>query len=160
MKKLGDVLELIPDYMNVSVVDKLHVEIARYDGKDSIPESMNEYEVYYKNRCDNSVGIMIVVVLSAACAFLSVVVDLEMPNDTKDKSLISADDARKKLHGNKKRIAKELKKINKDILYCVAQGRTSYTNYGFLCAEIIDELEKKGYQVQWAAGGYVISWKE
>ena len=30
------------------------------------------------------------------------------------KSLISADDARKKLHGNKKRIAKELKKINKD----------------------------------------------
>lgn len=107
-----------------------------------------------------SVGIMIVVVLSAACAFLSVVVDLEMPNDTKDKSLISADDARKKLHGNKKRIAKELKKINKDILYCVAQGRTSYTNYGFLCAEIIDELEKKGYQVQWAAGGYVISWKE
>lgn len=50
MKKLGDVLELIPDYMNVNVVDKLHVEIARYDGKDSIPESMNEYEVYYKNK--------------------------------------------------------------------------------------------------------------
>lgn len=59
MKKLGDVLELIPDYMNVSVVDKLHVEIARYDGKDSIPESMNEYEVYYKNRCDNSVRIVV-----------------------------------------------------------------------------------------------------
>lgn len=110
-----------------------------------------------------SVGIMIVVVLSAACAFLSVVADLGMPNDTKDKLLISADDARKKLHGNKKRIAKELKKINKNILYCVAQGRTSYTNHcGFLCAEIIDELEKKGYQVlvQWADGGYVISWKE
>lgn len=107
-----------------------------------------------------SVGIVVVCVLGAACAFLSVVADLGMPNDTKDKSLISADDARKKLHGNKKRIAKELKKINKDILYCVAQGRTSYTNYGFLCAEIIDELEKKGYQVQWAVGGYVISWKE
>ena len=56
------------------------------------------------------VGIIIVVVLSAACAFLSVVVDLGMPNDTKDKSLILADDARKKLHGNKKRIAKKLKK--------------------------------------------------
>ena len=41
------------------------------------------------------VGIIIVVVLSAACAFLSVVVDLGMPNDTKDKLLISADDARK-----------------------------------------------------------------
>ena len=111
-----------------------------------------------------SVGIMIVVVLSATCAFLSVVVDLGMPNDTKDELLISADDARKKLHGNKKRIAKELKKINKDILYCVAQGRTSYTNYcgGFLCPETIDELEKKGYQisVQWADGGYIISWKE
>ena len=53
-----------------------------------------------------SVGIMIVVVLSAACAFLSVVVDLEMPNDTKDKSLISADDARKNFMVTKNELLK------------------------------------------------------
>lgn len=59
MKKLGDVLELIPDYMNVSVVDKLHVEIARYDGKDSIPEDMNSYEVLDKKTYDNTVRIVV-----------------------------------------------------------------------------------------------------
>lgn len=59
MKKLGDVLELIPDYMNVSVVDKLHVEIARYDGRDSIPASMNEYEVLDKKTYDNTIRIVV-----------------------------------------------------------------------------------------------------
>ena len=56
------------------------------------------------------VGIMIVVVLSAACAFLSVVADLGMPNDTKDELLMSEDEARKLMHGNDKQILKELKK--------------------------------------------------
>lgn len=91
-----------------------------FDGKIEMIQ-LSDFLKYLSD--SGSVGIMIVVVLSAACAFLSVVVDLEMPNDTKDKSLISADDARKKLHGNKKRIAKELKKINKDILYCVRYFR-------------------------------------
>lgn len=111
-----------------------------------------------------SVGIMIVVVLSAACAFLSVVVDLEMLNDTKDKSLMSADDARKLMHGNDKQILKELKKINKKISNCAVNGSTCYINYfDNLSSKTIDELKKKGYKVQTVeepcGGGYKISWK-
>lgn len=59
MRKLCEVLELIPDYMSVIVVDKLHVEIARYDGRDSIPEDMNNYKVLDEKTYDNTVRIVV-----------------------------------------------------------------------------------------------------
>ena len=40
--KLIDVLTLISDYTNVRVFDSNKNELARYNGKDSIPEELND----------------------------------------------------------------------------------------------------------------------
>lgn len=108
------------------------------------------------------VGIIVVCTLSAIFAFLSVAADLGFPNNTKDDLLMSAHEARN-LNRNKKQIIAELKWINKKISKRASHGYTHYFNLDVdLHQETIDELKKKGYNVQTSKlGGYnLISWKE
>lgn len=44
--KLGEMLEQIDENKTVIVTDLVNMEIARYDGRDSIPEEMNSLEVF------------------------------------------------------------------------------------------------------------------
>lgn len=44
--KLGEMLVQIDENKTVIVTDLVNMEIARYDGRDSIPEEMNDLEVY------------------------------------------------------------------------------------------------------------------
>lgn len=43
---LGEMLEQIDENKTVIVTDLVNMEIARYDGRDSIPEEMNSLEVF------------------------------------------------------------------------------------------------------------------
>lgn len=43
---LGEMLEQIDENKTVVVTDLVNMEIARYDGRDSIPEEMNSLEVF------------------------------------------------------------------------------------------------------------------
>ena len=43
---LGEMLEQIDESKTVIVIDLVNMEIARYDGRDSIPEEMNSLEVF------------------------------------------------------------------------------------------------------------------
>lgn len=43
---LGEMLEQIDENKTVIVTDLVNIEIARYDGRDSIPEEMNSLEVF------------------------------------------------------------------------------------------------------------------
>lgn len=82
--------------------------------------------------------------------------------DKKDDLLISADEARN-FNRNKKQIIAELKWINKKILKRASHGYTHYFNLDVnLHQETIDELKKKGYNVQTSklCGYNLISWKE
>jgi hypothetical protein len=43
--KLIELLEVISEYAEVKILDTDEMELARYDGKDSIPEELNDREV-------------------------------------------------------------------------------------------------------------------
>ena len=43
--KLIELLEVISEYAEVKILDSDDMEIARYDGKNSIPEELNDREI-------------------------------------------------------------------------------------------------------------------
>ena len=112
---------------------------------------------------------MIVIVASvlfiiALCAVyvLFLTIQLALYNNTKDDLLMSAHEARN-FNRNKKQIIAELKWINKKISKRASHGYTHYFNLDVnLHQETIDELKKKGYNVQTSklCGYNLISWKE
>ena len=56
--KLGEMLEQIDENKTVIVTDLVNMEIARYDGRDSIPEEMNSLEVFpWKLSSDGNIAI-------------------------------------------------------------------------------------------------------
>lgn len=61
MKKLIDQLEMLSDSTNVKVYEvDTDKEIARYDGKDSIPTELNEREIHSVSVEDNWLVIKII----------------------------------------------------------------------------------------------------
>lgn len=110
------------------------------------------------------IGSVLFIIALCAVYILFAVIQLALYDNTKDELLMSADEARKLMHGNDKQILKELKKINKKISNCAVNGSTCYINYfDNLSSKTIDELKKKGYKVQTVeetcGSGYKISWK-
>ena len=56
--KLGEMLEQIDENKTVIVTDLVNMEIARYDGRDSIPEEMNSLDVFpWKLSSDGNIAI-------------------------------------------------------------------------------------------------------
>lgn len=53
-----DILNLIPDYQYVTLYDAIGNEIARYDGKDSLPETFNWEMVIGIVADNNTIGII------------------------------------------------------------------------------------------------------